>query len=134
MISLSVSVNGLDALRASFRRSPAITLKYLARATQAAIFEVEKQAVDSNFRFKLPRAMRTGYLSLSFAYGRMFSNGGLRGSIGPTAHYAPYVYFGTRRGMQPNPYMDRIAEAAQPAVIKHFEDAADKIVSELANV
>lgn len=134
MISVSLRIDNLDALRANFRRAPGITLGYLAKATQAAIFEVEKQAVDQNFRFRLPRAMRTGYLSLSFAYGRAFRNGGLQGSIGPTAHYAPYVYFGTRRGMRPNPYMDRIAEAAEPAVNKHFEDAVDKIVSDIAKV
>lgn len=134
MIALTVSVENLDRLQANFRKAPSITLKYLSKATQASIFEVEKQAVDKNFRFKMPRSMRTGYLAQSFSFGRRIENGGLRATIGPTAHYAPYVYFGTRRGIEPNPYMDRIAKAAEPGVNKHFEQAVDLITSELADV
>lgn len=134
MIALRISISNLDALRANFAKAPQLALSYLSQATKAAIFEVEKQAVDSNFRFKTPRAFRTGYLALSFAYGRSFSPSGLRGAIGPTAHYAPYVYFGTRRGIRPNPYMDRIAGAAEAGVNKQFETAVDKIVTALADV
>ena len=133
MISLSIRIESMEELRANFVKAPAKTLKYLSAATKAAIFEVEKQAVDRNFQFKTPRSLRTGYLSLSFGYGRSFSASGLQGRIGPTAHYAPYVYSGTRN-MRPNPYMDRIAKAAEPAVNKHFENAANTIVSDLANV
>ena len=133
MISVSVSITNLDQLRANFRKAPATALRYLSAATKAAIFEIEKQAVDENFQFKTPRSMRTGYLALSFAYGRAFSNGGLRGAIGPTAHYSPYVYHGVRGG-RPNPFMDRIAKAAEPGVNKQFETAVDKIVSEIAKV
>ena len=75
--------------------------------------------------------MRTGYLALSFAYGRQIAPSGLRAAIGPTAHYAPYVYYGTRHS-RANYYMDRIAAAASPAVSKHFEDAAGRIVAEIA--
>lgn len=134
MISLTVSISNLDALRENFAKAPGTALKYLSQATKAAIFEVEKQAVDRNFQFKTPRAMRTGYLSLSFGFGRMIAPNGLRASIGPTANYAPFVYFGTRRGIAANPYMDRIARAAEPAVNEHFEKAVDSIVAEIARV
>lgn len=134
MIALRVEIRNLDQLRANFGKAPSLALKYLADATKAAIFEVEKQAVDRNFQFRWPRSMRTGYLALSFAYGRYFAPSGLRAAIGPTAHYAPHVYFGTRRGMQPNPYMDRIAKAAERDVGKHFENAVDRLVSEIAKV
>lgn len=134
MISVSVHIQNLDELRANFRKAPATTLKYLAAATKASIFEVEKQAIDRNFQFKTPRAMRTGFLQQSFAYGRHFRNGGLRGSIGPTVHYAPYVYSGTSRGLRPNPYMDRIAAAAEPAINTHFETAINKVVTDLADL
>lgn len=133
MIQVAVRIENLDALRANFGRAPALTLKYLAKATTAAIFEVEKEAVDRNFQFKTPRAFRTGYLALSFAYGRNISMNGLRAAIGPTAHYAPHVYHGTWK-QRPNPYMDRIAAAAEPAINKHFETAVDRIVSEIADV
>lgn len=132
MIAMSVRIDNLDQLRSNFAKAPKRSLDLLSRATQAAVFEVEREAVDKNFQFSTPRSKRTGYLSLSFAYGRQFSNGGLRGAIGPTAHYAPYVYFGTSRGVRPNPYMERIADAASPAASKHFEKAIDTLVSEIA--
>lgn len=134
MIRVAVSVRNLPQLRDNFVKAPASALRYLGMATQAAIFEVEKQAIDANFRFKTPRSARTGYLALSFAYGRYFAPSGLRGAIGPTAHYADYVYSGTSRGISPNPYMDRIADAAAPAVGGHFEKAIDRLVSEIADV
>ena len=134
MIALTVSITNLAALRANFAKAPATTLRYLSQATKAAIFEVEKQAVDRNFQFKTPRAFRTGYLSLSFSFGRFISASGLRASVGPTAKYAPYVYGGTSRGIVPNPYMDRIAKAAEPGVNARFDQAVEKIVSDLAAV
>lgn len=134
MIALRVSITNLDALRDNFAKAPGLALKYLSAATKAAIFEVEKQAVDENFRFKTPRALRTGYLALSFGYGRRIAPSGLRGSIGPTAHYASYVYNGTRHGIAPNRYMDRIAVAAEPEVNRHFEQAVDKLVGDIARV
>ena len=134
MINLSITVRNLPELRANFARAPQTALKYLARAVQAAVFEVEKEAVDKNFRFKTPRAKRSGFLALSFSYGRYFSPSKLMASIGPTAHYAPYVYFGTSRGIKPNSFMDRIAKAAEPNITKHFEKAVDLFVSDLAKL
>lgn len=134
MIPLRISVSNLDRLRANFAKAPSLALGYLSKATKAAIFEVEKQAIDDNFQFRTPRAARSGYLSLSFAYGRSFSASGLQGAIGPTAFYAPYVYFGTRHGLRPNPYMDRIATAAVPAITGHFEKAVEMLAADIAKV
>jgi hypothetical protein len=133
MIALRIEIRNLDSLRANFLKAPARALHYLSQATKAAIVEVEKQAVDANFRFKWPRSMRTGYLALSFAYGRQIAPSGLRASIGPTAHYAPHVYFGTW-SQTANPYMDRIADAATPHVNTHFETAVDRLADEIARV
>jgi hypothetical protein len=133
MTALRIEIKNLDQLRSNFSKAPARALHYLSQATKAAIFEVEKQAVDANFRFKWPRSMRTGYLALSFAYGRHFAPSGLSASIGPTAHYAPHVYFGTWSQIA-NPYMDRIASAAEPHVNSHFEEAVDNLAEELARV
>lgn len=132
MISVNVSIRNLDQLRDNFARAPQLALRYLSKATSAAIFEVEKQAVDRNFQFKTPRALRTGMLGLSFAYGRNIEPGGLRASIGPTVHYAPYVYLGTTTGIRPNPFMDRIARAAEPDINRHFEKAVDLLVTEIS--
>lgn len=130
-MEVSIKVHNLDALRANFRKAPALTLKYLAKATSASLFEVEKQAIDRNFQFKTPRPRRTGQLQQSFSFGRHIDPSGLRGRIGPTVKYAPYVYFGTARGVQPNKYMDRIAKAAEPHVQKHFEKAVDIVVDKI---
>lgn len=134
MITVKIDIQNLDKLRTNFAKAPTTALKWLSKATQASIFEVEKQAVDRNFLFKTPRAKRTGDLQKSFQYGRYIAPGGLQASIGPTVHYAPHVYFGTSRGIRPNLYMDRIAEAATPEVNRHFETAIDKLVEELANI
>lgn len=133
MITVSVRIENLDALRSNVAKAPANALRYLSDATKASIFEVEKQAIDRNFQFRTPRAMRTGYLALSFAYGRYFAPGGLSGAIGPTAAYAPYVYFGTRHSRS-NYFMDRIAKAAEPDVQKHFETAVEKLAESIAKV
>jgi hypothetical protein len=132
MIEVKVEIKNLDRLRKNFEKAPSIALKYLSAAVKASIFEIEKQALDKNFQFKWPRGMRTGYLQRSFDFGRYFDSSGLRASIGPTAEYAPYVYFGTNRGIRPNPYMDRIAKQAEGAINKHFGAAADKIIEEIA--
>ncbi|MER0170353.1 MAG: hypothetical protein DU489_07065 [Nitrosomonas sp.] len=135
MIEVKIQIQGLDKLRANFNKAPALALKYLALATKASIDEVEKRNDDSGdsklFQFKTPRAKRTGQLASSFAHGRHFSPSGLSASIGPTVHYAPYVYFGTRRN-RPNKYMDRIAKASEPAVEKQFQKAVNLIVDNLA--
>lgn len=134
MIAITVQVQNLEALRSNFAKAPTLALTYLSKATQASLFEIEKQAVDRNFQFKTPRAKRSGFLQLSFSYGRAIEPGGLKGAIGPTAKYAPFVYYGTRRGIQPNRYMDRIAKAARAGVNKQFKSAVDAFVAAIAKV
>lgn len=132
MISVNINIENLDKLRDNFSKAPSLTLKYLSAAVKASIFSVEKQAVDRNFQFKTPRGRRTGWVERSFAFGRFIEP--LSGSIGPTANYAPYVYFGTRRGIKPNPFMERIAKASEDDINKFFNEAVDKLTSDLAKV
>lgn len=139
MIAVNVEITNLDRLRSNFRAAPALTLKYLAKATSAALFEIEKEAVDRNFQFRTPRPLRTGFLAQSFSKGRTIDKSGLRGSIGPTVYYAYDVHrgFSTRGGRlvkyyAPNPYMERIAKAAGPQVDAQFERAAELITDNLA--
>lgn len=134
MIAVQIKIENLSTLRANFQRAPTLALKRLSKATAASLFEIEKQAVDRNFQFKTPRPLRTGLLQQSFSYGRYLAPSGLYGSIGPTVHYAPYVYFGTRRGIRPNWFMDRIASAAESNINRHFETAIDGFVSDLAKI
>lgn len=132
MISVNLQIENLDQLRSNFGKAPQLTLKYLSAAVKASIFAIEKQAIDRNFQFKTPRGRRTGWIERSFAFGRYIEP--LVGSIGPTATYAPYVYFGTRRGIKPNPFMDRVASASEKDINKFFNEAVDKLTDDLAKV
>lgn len=133
MITLSVKIQNLDKLKSNFNKAPFKTVDYLKKAVAASVAEIQKQAIDRNFQFKTPRGLRSGYLQQSFAFGTSIAPNGLSASVGPTALYAPFVYFGTSRGISPNPYMDRIAQAAEGDVNKHFNDAVDAVVSDLAS-
>lgn len=132
MISLTVKIENLDKLRSNFEKAPNVVLNYLSQAVAASIFTIEKNATESNFQFKTPRSLRTGYLAQSFSFGRKIE--ALRGSIGPTAIYSPFVYFGTSRGITPNPYMDRIVSASEREINTHFEKAIDSITSDIAKI
>lgn len=118
-----IEVRGLDRLKDNFKRSPTIVRHWLNRAIQASIFEIEAEAVDDNFQFKTPRALRTGMLQRSFKFGMVFRD--LEGAIGPTVSYAPKVH-------QNNPFMKRISNAAKPNIGKHFNDALENITKDLA--
>lgn len=133
-VSISVDARDIDRLRASVRRAPGLVKEYVAKAVLASAIAVEKQAVDRNFQFKWPRAARTGVLQRSWDFGRFIHPSGLMASVGPTAHYAPYVYFGTSRGLPPNPFMDRIAAAASPEVARLFGEAADAVALRVARM
>lgn len=130
MITLNITIENLDELRDNFKKSPSTMLKYLSQAVAASIFTIEKHSTDTNFQFKTPRGLRTGYLEQSFSFGKKIM--GLRGSIGPTATYAPYVYFGTSRGIQPNRYMERIVDASEREVGAHFKRAIQSAVADIA--
>jgi hypothetical protein len=133
MIKMKIKVEGLDKLRSNFSKSPETVHKYLKAAVFNSMLEVENQAVDRNFQFKTPRSRRTGYLQRSFSFGRYIHPSGLMGTIGPTAVYAPFVYYGTGR-MKANKYMDRISKASEEKVNKHFNDAVGIIIDKLAKI
>lgn len=122
MINMNIEVKGISQLSSMYARRPKVVREYMNKAISAGIFEIEKQAVDSNFQFKTPRSLRTGYLQRSFKFGIVL--GDLTGAIGPTARYARKVH-------QNNPFMYRIANMSQPRVQKHFEDALKFIVDDL---
>lgn len=136
MTTVNVKIEGMDQLVANFKKAPVLVTRYMNLAIRASIAEIHKNADDSGdsklFQFKTQRSMRTGYLALSFTEGIKFSD--LYGEIGPRANYAPYVYFGTGRGIQPNAYMDRIAKASEDQIGKHFNDAIGEITNELSTI
>lgn len=132
MITINIDIKNLDRLRANVSKAPTLAFKYLGKAVDASIAEVEKEAVDRNFQFKTPRALRSGDLEKSWKFGRYIHPSKLYAKIGPTVHYAPYVYYGTGRGLKANRYMDRIASASEAKVNKHFEKAIDLFLKDIA--
>ena len=134
MIAVQVQIRGLDALRRNFDRAPSLTLKYLADATKRSIHHIDAQVTEGGImQFKTPRSKRTGHLVARFGSHKEFINGGLAGFTGPSVHYAPYVYHGTR-GRRGNKYMDRIAKAAEPGINKIFNEAVAEIARVTARI
>lgn len=131
MPQLEVTLNNFTELKDALAKYKDLSYPILQQAIDAATAEIHKQAIDENFQFRLPRSRRTGFLSLSFAYGIRRADSSLTASIGPTAKYAKFVHEGTSR-ISPNPFMPRIAEAGRPFAQDHFEDAVEKIVETIA--
>lgn len=130
--AIELKIDNLQELIASFRNYKYISYPLFANAINATLAEVQKSAVDPIFQFITPRARRTGFLSLSFAYGlNIARSDNLEGSIGPTARYAIFVHEGTSR-IRANPFMDRIARQVTPKADEYFQETADKIVDKIA--
>ena len=123
MIEIKMKVEGINDLKAHYAKRPEAVKKYINKAIEASIFELEKNADDGNFQFKTPRSQRTGYLQRSFKFGIITRD--FFGAIGPTVLYAPIVH-------KNNPFMSRIASSSQPSIQKHFEDALKFIVEDVS--
>lgn len=155
---ITVRVRGEEQLSEGFKKAPQFTVTKLKNAINASLFIIEKNAVDRNFQFKTSRSERTGELQASFAQGTsLATERNLQGSIGPTVKYAEWVHNGTdpytivpqtakalhwdgnfakrvrHPGIEPNPFMERIAEAANPEIQDKFEDAMRQIANKIAN-
>jgi len=155
---IKMNISGDEQIREGFAKAPEFTQKQLERALRASLETIEKNAVDDNFQFKTSRSKRTGELQNSFIEGKEID--GLSASIGPTVKYAKWVHDGTspytirantaealywsgaphpvktvrHPGIDPNPFMPRIAEAARPEIVnKHFATVLERIAKKIAN-
>ncbi len=152
MAIVEVEIPNLKELLFNLRRYPAISVKWLQKAVEAAIAELHKVAVKGVVPW------RTGRLTQSFGEGIRI--GRLWGRIGPTVKYAVYVHEGTRPhsieprikraldwegaphpikkvwhpGTAENRFLERMVKLAQPKIIKHFKDAGDKILKEISKI
>ena len=122
MIELDIQIEGLNKIKDVWERRPQVVKNYLNQAIEANIFEIEKNAVDENFKFKTPRSKRTGMLQRSFKFGIISKD--LYGAIGPTVNYAQKVH-------RNNQFMPRIARISQPAIQRHFGNAVKFIIEDL---
>ncbi len=128
-MDIRISISNQRELTKAFSMAPTITGEEVGKAIVKSVFEVEKQANDSNFQFITPRSQRTGWLERSFKFGTAITKN--RAEIGPTAKYATIVHKG-RGGRNPNPYMPRIANASQNDVNRHFKTAINNIAKKLS--
>lgn len=139
MADFRVEIQGLSELRAALKDYPKISAPRFAKAINASLARIHENATEPVFQFKTPRPLRTGLLSETFGIPdtkrqglEMATPEKLRGTIGPTRYYAPFVEFGTSRGIAPNPYMERILSRSKDKVNKEFENAMKDITGEIA--
>lgn len=147
-MEFEVTIPELSKLTAALANAPAIAAPILQRALSAS------QAVLAKYTVRGIVPWRTGFLTQSFR--AEMTTGLLRWF--PTASYAPYVEFGTKPhvivpknaqalywpgaahpvrrvnhpGSKPNPYMERIIEAAQPNIAVQFTVALKAITDAIA--
>lgn len=152
MATVEVSIPNLKELLFNLKRYPTISARWLQRAIEASIAELHKQAVRGVVPWK------TGRLAQSFGEG--IEIGRLWGRIGPTVNYAEYVYEGTKPhvilprikqalywegaehpvkrvqhpGTKENRFLERMVKLAQSQIVKHFQEAGDKIVKEISKI
>jgi hypothetical protein len=132
MSTFTIKIEGLQEMVRQLKNYPNIARSQYAKAINTSLGLIAREANDSNFLFRTPRALRSGLLERSFQKpDKLASPNDLTGKIGPKVWYAPLVYFGTNR-TRANPYMDRIAMAAEPAVQRQFKTALDFVVEALA--
>lgn len=122
---VEIQIDGLKELQGSLKQFPTISERWIQRAIEASIAEIQKGATKGVVPW------RTGRLLHSFGEGIKY--GRLWGKIGPTVNYAIFVHEGTQF-MKPNRFMNRIAEKANPAIQKHFSLALENVVNEIASL
>lgn len=147
---LEIETPKLKELLFNFKRYSAISEKWIQKAIEASAAELHKAANRGNVPW------RTGRLVQSFqvAIGRLFAK------VWPTAKYARFVYFGTKKhvilprtkralywegarhpvksvmhpGQKENRFLERMIKVADSRIAKHFKDAGDNITKEIANI
>lgn len=80
-------------------------------AVRKSTFAVEREA-------KTRAAVDTGFMrnSISSAFEGDLYSSGFTGEVGPGAHYAPYVEFGTHK-MAPQPFLGPAFDAVEPSFV-----------------
>jgi hypothetical protein len=148
MPTIEVKIQNLKELIFNLKRYPVISVKWLQKAIIASAAELQKVAI----RGIVP--WRTGRLAQSFQVEirKLFAK------IYPNVNYAIYVHEGTRPhlilprikealywegarypvkkvnhpGTQANRFLERMVKLAEPKILKHFKDAGDNILKEIA--
>ena len=114
---------GLDKLMKAFEQAP----RTIEPIMQEAISKSAALLADATDSTTVP--FKTGNLIRSFNpadIGRLFAR------WYPRAHYAPYLQFGTSRGIKPRKYMQGILARATPKINTLFRNAIGVAVKRIA--
>jgi HK97 gp10 family phage protein len=117
-VKLNITIKGADELAAALDQAPQGTEQVIATGNAAAA-----PIIKASTQRETP--VRTGFL-------RSSEDVLVRGSrleFRAEAPYASYVAYGTSR-QRANPFPDRGVAAAEPEVIREFEQAANVFVRE----
>lgn len=122
--TFSVEIKGLKEMEAAFKKSPKDAEEIFQQAIVKAAAILAENTDSNTVPFK------TGNLIRSFNpvdIGKLFAR------WYPRAHYAPYVQFGTRRGLRPRKYMEAIVSKSKRKINELFGNALKAFVNKVAN-
>jgi HK97 gp10 family phage protein len=117
---IKITIKNMAEIRAAFAKAPGLTVKALNRAIQRSIFTIERDS-------KRATPVDTGFLRAS--HRSLFSN--LRGEVGPTAVYAPFVHDGTSR-MMSRPFLLEAVQSNERRVQGYFESEVQDVLDTIA--
>lgn len=120
-MGLFFEIENAETLQNLFAKAPQITEKWMQKALNAAVQEMQKH----NIKGVTP--WDTGSLSQTFQW--QVNADGAR--FFPTRYYAPFVYYGTKH-QKPQKYLDAILDLAKEDITRHFGDAAIGAAKEIA--
>ena len=120
-MGVTFKVEHADKIAEQFAKSPKITLKWLLKAQKATVGELSKNTTKATVPWD------QGALAQTFE--DKISRQGV--SYFPTRLYAPFVYFGTSRGIKPTKYLDRILELSEKDIVKHYTVAMNEAAKEI---
>lgn len=136
MYSINFSVSGLEKLKV-IAQDENFFKKHIRTAVEASLFEVQKNAFDSEarspyfFNFKKPRSLRTGFLAATFrldiankAKNLIFNQDVVTAEVFSTVRYADIVAF-------ENDFYSTILDGTRKEIDKHFEAVAELALKEL---
>lgn len=121
---ITIEIENADRIIQMLKKAPDVMMKWLEKANTASLMELQKRTVRGVVPY------RTGALMQTFDYTPKPTKG-LKFEYYPTREYAPYVYYGTSRGIQPNKYLDRILELARQSIMGHYDQAVEQASKEL---
>lgn len=119
MAEYGIRIENLAEIKAAFRASPQLMVKYLDRAIQASIFEIQRAADPY-----------TPVLTGNLRANNSFIFAPARGEFVKNANYAIYVHDGTRF-MKARPFLLEGIKDSEGKVQDNFRDAVQHVLDDI---